>query len=184
MSQGENVCLPFPSYAFLLALEIDTLLQGLSIPLAQHLWPILKEKQPRFLHIRSYTQYLRISNPIRACMHTLMALSCICVQIKFVASSQNSTPRRTLPRVQDLLQEGKAIKNEAFHCKFEFPYIVKAHCWSHCLQPTILRHCKKSKLCKSIAFQVIKKEGSIPQFQAWYESSSYLPSLCINSTSL
>ena len=58
-------------------------------------------------------------------MHTLMAPSCICVQIKFVASSQNSTPRRTLPRAQDLLREGKAIKNEALHCKFEVPCIVK-----------------------------------------------------------
>ena len=99
-------------------------------------------------------------------MHILMAPSRKCVQIKFVASSWNSAPMRTLPRIQVFPQEDQAIKNEAFHCKFEFPYIVKAHCWSHCLQPTILRHCKKSKLCKSIAFQVIKKEGSIPQFQA------------------
>ena len=90
-------------------------------------------------------------------MHILMAPSRKCVQIKFVASSWNSAPMRTLPRIQVFPQEDQAIKNEAFHCKFEFPYIVKAHCWSHC---------KKSKLCKSIAFQVIKKKGSIPQFQA------------------
>ena len=33
--------------------------------------------------------------------------------------------RRTLPKVQDLLQEGQTIQNQAFHCKFEFPYIEK-----------------------------------------------------------
>ena len=59
-------------------------------------------------------------------MHTLMAPLCKCEQIKFVASSRNFVPRRTLPRVQDLLREGKAIKNEAStSCKFELPCIVK-----------------------------------------------------------
>jgi len=58
-------------------------------------------------------------------MHTLMALSCKCVQIKFEASSRNSTLRSSLPRVQDLPREGQAIKNEAFRFKFEFPWIEK-----------------------------------------------------------
>jgi len=30
-----------------------------------------------------------------------------------------------LPKVKDLPQEGKAIENETFHCKFELPCIVK-----------------------------------------------------------
>ena len=58
-------------------------------------------------------------------MHTLMSPSCNYVEIKFVASSRNSMLRRTLPKVQDLLQEGQTIQNQAFHCKFEFPYIEK-----------------------------------------------------------
>ena len=58
-------------------------------------------------------------------MHIIMASLCKCAQIKFKASSKNYTPMRTLPRVKDLSQEGKAIENETFRCKFEFPCIVK-----------------------------------------------------------
>ena len=52
-------------------------------------------------------------------MHTLMAASCKCV-----ASSQNSVPKRTLPRIQFLPRGDQAIKNESLHYKFEFPCIV------------------------------------------------------------
>ncbi|KAL0010899.1 hypothetical protein SO802_006007 [Lithocarpus litseifolius] len=40
-------------------------------------------------------------------MHILMALSCKCVQIKFLASSQNSAPRRTLPKFKIFSEKAK-----------------------------------------------------------------------------
>ena len=72
-----------------------------------------------------HTQSLMVSNPTRACMHTLMALSCKCVQIKLVASCQNSAPRRTLPKFTIFSEKAKPFKMKPLHCKLEFPCIVK-----------------------------------------------------------
>ena len=119
MSQGESVQFLFAGLAFFAYVESCALLQVLSIPLAQHLWPTPREKQLHCLHIRSYPNPKGFK-PKRACMHTLMVSSCECVLIKLVASSQNSASRRTLPKVQDLFQGSLVIKNEAStFCKIE-----------------------------------------------------------------
>ena len=124
MSQGE-VSISVCKFAFFACIKESWSTLGSIHPFstASMIKP-LGESNP-IAYTLDHTQSLRVSNPTRACMHTLMALSCKCVQIKFLASSQNFIPRRTLPGVQVLPWEDQAIKNEALHFKFEFPCIVK-----------------------------------------------------------
>ena len=127
----------------LLTLKSCALLQVLSVLLAHHVSPTPRKKKLGCSHIRSYLNPKGFQ-PYKG-LHAYNNGSII----KLVASSRNSTSRRTMPKVQDHFQENHDIKNEAStFCKMEILCTRLRALW------------KRPSFVKKHSFDVMKKRDS------------------------